>query len=778
MANPIIRLQLTGFRGSTTTFDLAFDPQKDLTMLFGENGSGKSTILDAIDVVCNGTVGCLDGVSVGPAAGKYLCTLGCQPASMQVVVSTAAESWTGTMRRNAISVTGGVQKPSVKILRRNEILRLVLAQPAERYRALQRFVDIAVVERSEDALRSEWTRVEGRINALVVEQNRASTKLNELWEAEGRPGPGTSALEWARSRVDTGIAQLTSTLKVLKGAVSAVALAVAARDNYRDRLEKYNNLLVQLAEIDAQIAGQPSVSASTAVTLLEALEKAKSFIEADETLDHCPTCERPMDRAALLAIVTEGYSELSELKTLTDARRRVQGWTDTAKSHLDEAWATLVEAVKSLQTSVADADLPQIDGLEIMWPSWDAEEIDAGVLLAICDSFETIQTDLATQRDDAQRDVNQFNAIKGYVTGIDEATDEALTLTRIRDGLKRALDIVHDKRVQFTQAILDGISQEANRLYQCIHPGENIGLDRLQMDQERRASVSQTATFNGHADVPPQAVFSESHLDTLGFCVWLALAKREAPDATILLIDDIFSSVDASHLSRVIDLLSTEASAFLQVIVATHYRLWWDRSQNANGTQRVHLGKWTAASGIAAQSMPAVTQSLRALIASPVLDRQAVSSKAGILLESLLDDLATHFGCSLPRNRLNEYTLGALVNGCKKLFTRHSLSVQINAHWNADGQPEAWQPSDSLSPFNRVEALQFIRNQVGCHFNPPGMDIPDDDVREFGQATVALFEALTCPNCGMLPSKVANEGTHLRCSCPKRAARLTPVAIQ
>lgn len=351
MANPIIRLQLTGFRGSTTTFDLAFDPQKDLTMLFGENGSGKSTILDAIDVVCNGTVGCLDGVSVGPAAGKYLCTLGCQPASMQVVVSTAAESWTGTMRRNAISVTGGVQKPSVKILRRNEILRLVLAQPAERYRALQRFVD-------------------------------------------------------------------------------------------------------------------------------------------------------------------------------------------------------------------------------------------------------------------------------------------------------------------------------------------------------------------------------------------------------------------------------------------THYRLWWDRSQNANGTQRVHLGKWTAASGIAAQSMPAVTQSLRALIASPVLDRQAVSSKAGILLESLLDDLATHFGCSLPRNRLNEYTLGALVNGCKKLFTRHSLSVQINAHWNADGQPEAWQPSDSLSPFNRVEALQFIRNQVGCHFNPPGMDIPDDDVREFGQATVALFEALTCPNCGMLPSKVANEGTHLRCSCPKRAARLTPVAIQ
>jgi hypothetical protein len=332
--------------------------------------------------------------------------------------------------------------------------------------------------------------------------------------------------------------------------------------------------------------------------------------------------------------------------------------------------------------------------------------------------------------------------------------------------------------VNFTQGILDGIRQEADRLFQAIHPGENIGLEQMKMEEDRRGSVSQSGIFHGHSDIPPQAVFSESHLDTLGFCVWLALAKREIPQQTILLVDDIFSSVDATHLGRVIDLLSAEAPNFLQVIVATHYRLWWERCQNAQGIQRVHLGRWCATNGIAAQNMPRVLDELRAKIGESVLDRQAVSSKAGILLESILDDLTLLYECSLPHNKLNLYTLGALLSGCAKLFSKHSLTVQVNANWNVAGQPENWQATAAKVAYDKVNGMQFIRNQVGCHFNTPGMEIPDGDVRDFGTATIELVEALTCPNCGALSTKTANDGTHLRCSCPKRAIRMTPVRIQ
>jgi len=777
MSKPITKIRMTGFRGAIGPFELDFDPNKDFTMLFGENGSGKSSILDALDVICSGTNGCLDGISVGQAPGKYLCSLGCPTAGLSVTVHSGGESWTGTMRRSAIGVAGTNAKPRVKILRRNRILELVLAQPSDRYKALRHFIDIAIVEQSEGTLQQQLADIGRTITEQVRENERMSTHLANLWEAEGRPGPSTNAVAWAESKVRTGIAGLNERLARLKVVLNAVLLATSEKSNVDTQSAERARIKEELEDVNRRIAAAPSVSSTTVVQLLESLEKAKTYIEAEQSLDKCPTCLRPIGRDELLATVTKGVKELSDLKTLCDERSRTQRRLDVAASNLEKAQKRLVAALKKVQEVTQPGDIPEIAALGIAWPAWETAPQDMVSLVGICGQLGSIQSLLQTQHDNVQRDVNQFNSIKELYDGIKDAAAKMADLDRIRNGLQRAYDIVHEKRVAFTQGILDGISHEANRLFQAIHPGENIGLEQLKMEEERRGSVSQTGVFHGHTDIPPQAVFSESHLDTLGFCVWLALAKRESPDQTVVLIDDIFSSVDATHLARVIDLLAVESQSFRQVIVSTHYRLWWDRSQNAQGIQRIHLGRWCPTNGIAAQNMPLVTQQLQQLVDARVLDRQGVSSKAGILLENILNDLTLLFECPIPRNKANLYTLGALLNGCSKLFTRHNLSVQQNANWNVDGAAEDWQATAVRNAFDRVNALQFIRNQVGCHFNAPGMDIPDQDVRGFGQATLDLVAAITCPNCGALASKTSTDGTHLRCSCTKKAARMTPVAI-
>jgi chromosome segregation ATPase len=529
MSKPITKTRLAGFRGSTTAFELDLDPSKDMTMLFGENGSGKSTILDAIDVVCNDTIGCLEGVSVGQAPGRYLCTLGAQPASLQVTVHSNGESWTGTMRRNAITVSGGGDRPCVKILRRNKILELVTAQPSDRYRALSRFIDIGVVEQSETSLKQKLDATNSEITTLTRDKDRMAGQLDELWVAEGRPGPGPTAMEWAEQRVNTGIEGLNDRLERLKEVVDAVSAATAAKAAYEDRKARHSNVADQLADVEQQIANAPSITSATAVQLLESLDKAKAYIEAEDSLDKCPTCQRPMERDELLGIVNQEFGQLSELKALTDNRQRIQQWVNTAASHLNEATDALVEALKKVQEVVQTGDVPELVALNIAWPSWEQATDDMDALVAICGQLEPIQPTLEQQRESAQRDVNQFNSIRQWWNGIKEANEKMADLDRIRDGLQRAYEIVHEKRVAFTQGILDDIRQEADRLFQEIHPGENIGLEQLKMEEQRRGSVSQTGTFNGHNDVPPQAVFSESHMDTLGFCVWLALAKREAP---------------------------------------------------------------------------------------------------------------------------------------------------------------------------------------------------------------------------------------------------------
>lgn len=64
-------------------------------------------------------------------------------------------------------------------------------------------------------------------------------------------------------------------------------------------------------------------------------------------------------------------------------------------------------------------------------------------------------------------------------------------------------------------------------------------------------------------------------MDTLGLCVYLALAKQ-AGDALVVL-DDVLTSLDASRPDRVIALINDEADNFGQVIITTHSRAWFER---------------------------------------------------------------------------------------------------------------------------------------------------------------------------------------------------------
>ena len=687
MGKPITKLEIRGFRGSTTAFGLEVDPQRKLTMLFGENGSGKSTILDAIDVVCNGGIGSLEDISAGQGVSKYLCSLGSPQATVRVTLQSNAESWTATMHGNALTVTPFTGKPRVRTLRRSKILDLVLAQPKERYTALRRFIEIGIVEKSEAALKQQLRDVGSKLNEQIARKQSVIDHLDNYWEAEHRPGPGQSAIAWVEAKVNAGIGNLSAHSEFLKRVVKSIDDVIEARNSLNAERSAESSLQGNLSGVEERIRNAPNVNTATIVSFIESLQKARSYVEAEGGLNRCPTCQRSIDRQQLLHIIDDQLSQQSPLVNLTEQLASTRRLLGVASTSATKARAKLVAVVRAAQPILSN-DIPEVAGLNLRWPERASGEPEEPLLTSLADALAPVRESLARKRDSAERDVAQFNSLKQRYGEIEELKESILDLGRIRSGLERAFTIMHAKRIAFTQDILAGIALEANRLFQAVHPGENIGLDELEMEEAKQGSVSQTGLFHGHADIPPQAVFSESHLDTLGFCVWLALAKREQREETVLLIDDVFSSVDGVHLERIIDLLNAESPHFLQVIVATHYRLWWDRCQNAQGVQRIHLGQWSLTNGICAENMPLITQQLQQLADARMLDRQAVSSKAGILLEDVLDSLALLYARPLPRNKQNLYTLGDLLSACKPLFVKHNLTVNRNVSWNLPGQAE------------------------------------------------------------------------------------------
>jgi len=281
---------------------------------------------------------------------------------------------------------------------------------------------------------------------------------------------------------------------------------------------------------------------------------------------------------------------------------------------------------------------------------------------------------LRSRHTELQKDINQHNAIKNHYDKVIGCYKKASHVKKVLTALQKALDIIHSKRIDFTQSILNEVADEWNRLYRKIHPNEPLGNCTLSLDPNRRHSLHQGAEFEGHQGIPPQAYFSDSHLDTLGFCVWLSIAKRGTPQDTIIVLDDIFTSADSVHLRNIVELLTEEAENFSQVVMTTHYRQWRDRyryMQSASGNVHlIELHRWSLEKGVRACNSKLVLEELREALGKEPFDRQDVASRAGILLESILDTLALQYGRRTRHTRNDDHTLMELLNACSRLFGR------------------------------------------------------------------------------------------------------------
>jgi hypothetical protein len=270
------------------------------------------------------------------------------------------------------------------------------------------------------------------------------------------------------------------------------------------------------------------------------------------------------------------------------------------------------------------------------------------------------------------------------------------------------------------------------------------------------------ANFENVTDVPPRAYYSDSHLDTLGICVFIALAKRFKTDRTMLVLDDVLTSVDAQHLDRFISMIHEQSVHFNQVVVTTHYRPWRDRYRWAKGdsakTQVIELGPWTLATGLNTIDFLNALDELRGAAVAVPFDRQAAASKAGIVLESLLDFLTLKYRCRVSRNARNEYALGELANAIdsklsKELRSRVSPVV---------GQPKV--QTDLKPLIDLATAYAWVRNAVGCHFSPAGSHVTDSEVRDFCEAVLKLASHLVCISCETLPTRRPS-GSRWQCKC-------------
>lgn len=754
----IEKLEFTNFRGATKPVVFQFQPKQPIVLIFGENGSGKSTIADALDFICNNDFGSLRLRSGTTPRTHIVSALG-RAQDLEVEMVYGGDIWQAKLQGGK-PVTTPAQPPHAFILRRADITRIMEVTDGDRYKQLKEFITIPQIDGAESALRMAFNTVAEDVDSSILQKDTAETTLHQFWVAEGEPNE--DYLTWARVAVQQPIGVLEQQVAANENLRDKLAVAVRTEKELSLAENNYQNSLQERSVIEKQLEDATQIQPNA--DLVSTLQATKTYLHKHPETDHCPVCSKPEPYDALVAAINAQLTQLQSIQALygrMEQNKTALQQAEGVKNAAQKMWLTALAEFSPLLQGVPSSLVAGVPEISI---SSDPDDFRPFVH-RLAENRPTLEAEI----EKSKRVVAQHNALSTHLATIDEINETLETKHAISQRLQAMLAIVEQERKQHVQDTVDSISGTISEMYARIHPDESIGEPSFGMKPNTIGSLTMKGKFGTNSDVPPVAYYSEAHLDTLGLCVYLALAKQSGN--ALVVLDDVLMSVDDPHLDRVIELINDEAPNFGHVIITTHSRAWFDRTRLGKGmpADLIELYGWDLQSGMNHSRAPLAVDELRDAVHAVKVERQLIASRAGILLEQLLDDLTLRYGCNLPHKQPARYTLGELAKGIDKNLGK-LLRVE---HLDENGI--VTKAIDLYPLIEAATADTWIRNQVGAHFSPDAAGISDNMVRAFGESVLVFADTILCEYCHQIPKK-NKSGSFWECGAGCGKKRLYPLA--
>lgn len=742
-AAPLKTLVITAFRGSSTTFTLPFEKDRKLTLVYGENGTGKTTICDALEFLAHERVTSLDGYGLGNGVMKYWPTAGKSAGDVSVSLQTAAGTCTGKIVGNAVAVTPAAARPKIELLRRKQILDLIQAQPKERYDAIKRFIDIAAFEASEEALRQQGKTLSDERKRAQQAEGQSLQELQGFYEAASEPA-GLNAVTWAKQKLAEPVTELDGDIAAIGKLRATFDALKAFPETAQVRTAAVTGASAALADAETALATAAAAVTDGAADILPVLEAGGKYLHGHPDTSECPLCRSEENVEGLAADIASRLANLGALRVATATRQQRATALATAQAAVAQLNADYAKAlVAYVDAKDGHAWKPAVQ-MPAAAPAADIPSLAAWLAAtqANAESWAAVE---ASWRDEKKFTTTLKAAADRYDSNLAIRTAMDALVPKVEEALKLCIE----QRQSFTNKIIGEIAEQVGKLYEKVHPGEGLDAIALPLDPNKRASIELKAKFLG-LDVPPQAYFSQSHLDTLGLCVFLALAARDRPGETILILDDVLGSVDEPHVERVVGMIYETSESFRHTIVTTHYRPWrekfrWGMLKPGQVCQFAELKQWTPRDGMTLTgSIPEIVR-LKTLLTDPNPDVQSICAKAGVILESLLDFLTLKYGCAVPRRYAGAYTLGDMLPAIRGALLTN-LKVELLDH--SAGNPPSVTAIELKPILDQVTAIAQARNVMGAHFNTLSFDLYPADGISFAKLVEELCDALVCSDHG------------------------------
>jgi hypothetical protein len=589
-------------------------------VVYGANGHGKSSYVDALECYFFARIGHLERENVSRAAYRHRAHPDTEIATVKVEFSNGDRNGSlsvNSARHLEFTADGSeteafrqAARQELIILRHRDLSRFVDMTKREKLADLAPLLGMEVLDQTRTELQTAVRQLEGErttqdrlINERrqSVAQHLALESFNEakVWEAITARLQGLGATGEVRDA------------SALKDAVARVQVSVdASRDARARALQRASGAIEESSR-----AADPSSSVRGFITAFG------SLASDDHALQHlalaglweaglgvlrsewwkealCPLCRQQLKKPedleqqldASLSAAEDIRRRRAELETLRERAIGVARRIREALGAAGEAGKPFGECrefdtVESEGESVLESMLellrtPLEPGRTVSGDVVDRWEEKRSEILKHAETATTALKAAAESLSMSEEERSRFesyrilSAVEGELSRLDTLEQERKVIdaqTRSMQRVQRAFE-AHERSSMSN--ILTEISENVSKYYPRLHGGERYSNVRLEFLPEDRGLEFSLEAF-GQQISPPRLVLSESHLNSLGLCLFLAAAREFNSETRFIVLDDIVNSFDADHRAQLADLLIHEFADF-QIIAFTHDPIWFD----------------------------------------------------------------------------------------------------------------------------------------------------------------------------------------------------------
>lgn len=796
----IIEIEINCLRGIK---NIKLNLNGENALIYGDNGTGKSGIVDAIDFLFKGNISRLQGEGAGALDlqkhGKHISSTGIESwVKAKIKLPGINEVINIERRLNNSKILICPEKYKEKFdkvikmaelqshfLSRREILVFINSTGQDRAKGIEKLLNLQNIEDNRKLLNNLCNDYDKKLKAQkqTVDTNNATiskllnvSEINWLSAINGmRNNLGVIDIDNVFSDLLVGINytkndlqknEITRLLDLVETVISSIYKGTDSLVTLMNNIQSICSKLEAVAEIKNEICA------------LELYEKGNSLAKNDK----CPLCEQPISTEILKTKLSQKIENLNSVKQQSIAYNKA---LLQSKAFLQSSIKTISDNLTYLKKYDTNNEFEKLliclqnfnklqESIEILVSNDICKAINE---LPLQEKLEGIKSEMMNisanlALDNYAKSYSDLSALKAHIQIYKSSLESFDRVKSYYLKIKWLLDNFNKIQTEKLNEMYEDVQERFDELYRIMHSSDEGGF-KSTFDRKAKSLDLSVGFFDGNM-YPPNAVHSEGHQDSMGICLFLALSEKITNSIfNLIVLDDVVMSIDIDHRKNFCKILA-EQFPEKQFIITTHDLIWRKELEYHKIVEKkniFHFRAWDYINGPYFSQGDDIWDTVK-----NELTAGKKNEAIGLLryyMEETFSDICKKYKLKVPYSHDARWTLSETLQPAYIFYKEAFEATLKNArHYKKDDTKYLHNYTEFRKSYTELKTEEWMLNP-SVHFTIWAENLSQNELRDLIQAVKNFCDRFYCQACGSIIEINANinyQSKSMSCSCGEYSA--------